>query len=132
MEHLRDSVRLRAYGQRDPLVEYKNEGSQLFHQLQDAIKMQVVNAIFKIGAPIREDMQTPRIQFQHPESVGFGLETSSGAASGVKQISPQTEHQTISSTSSVGRNDSCPCGSGKKYKRCGDLNTEEHKKLMNK
>lgn len=96
MEHLRDSVRLRGYGQRDPLQEFKNEGYQIFQRLLDEINKQIVYTIFRIDVapqpvqPIRTD---------------------------------STERQ-------IGRNDPCPCGSGKKWKRCGLLQTEEHKKLM--
>jgi len=65
MEHLRDSVRLRAYGQRDPLVEYKNEGSRLFRELQTAIRANVVNTIFKVGAPIGpSETQDRRVEEQ--------------------------------------------------------------------
>jgi preprotein translocase subunit SecA len=97
MEHLRDSVRLRGYGQRDPLSEFKNEGFQLFQRLLDEINRQVVNTIFKVDV------------VQKPAPV-------------VNVDMPVDKE--------IGRNDPCPCGSGKKYKRCGLLNTEEHQKLM--
>ncbi len=102
MEHLRDSVRLRGYGQRDPLVEFKNEGYQLFQQLLNQINSDVARMIFRVDvAP------TPA-----PEVVN--LQTAANEAENKE----------------IGRNDPCPCGSGKKWKRCGLLNTEEHKKLM--
>ncbi len=95
MDHLRDSVRLRAYGQRDPLVEYKNEGIRLFQRLLASIQSTVVNTIYKVAlAPVSEPgaMATPH---RHP-----------GRSEGRRG-----KHK-------VGRNDPCPCGSGKKYKRC--------------
>ncbi len=102
MEHLRDSVRLRGYGQRDPLVEFKNEGYQLFQRLLDEINRSVVNMIFRVDvAP------TPA-----PEVVNL------------QAAANEAENKEI------GRNDPCPCGSGKKWKKCGMLNTAEHQKLM--
>ncbi len=95
MEHLRDSVRLRGYGQRDPLIEFKNEGFQLFQRLLAEIDKQIVYMIFKVDV------------VQQPQS-------------------RNTDH----ASRNIGRNDPCPCGSGKKWKKCGLLNTEEHKKLM--
>ena len=92
MEHLRDSVRLRAYGQRDPLIEYKIEGQKLFNELQAAIRSQVAELILKVNM-----MQAPRPQAVKPLSSGLSGSTTK---------------------SSVGRNDPCPCGSGKKYKKC--------------
>ncbi|MBI4363773.1 MAG: preprotein translocase subunit SecA, partial [Candidatus Doudnabacteria bacterium] len=96
MEHLRDSVRLRGYGQRDPLLEFKNEGYQLFQRLLGEIDKQVVYTIFKVDV-----VQQPRVQ---------------GAGDRVQK--------------DIGRNEPCPCGSGKKWKKCGLLNTPEHQRLM--
>jgi preprotein translocase subunit SecA len=96
MEHLRDSVRLRGYGQRDPLQEFKNEGFQLFQRLLEEINKQVAFTIFHVDV------------VSQPAPV-INLDPS------VKEI---------------GRNDPCPCGSGKKWKKCGLLNTAEHQKLM--
>jgi preprotein translocase subunit SecA len=98
IEHLRDSVRLRGYGQRDPLVEFQNEGYTLFQRLLDEINRQVVYTIFRVDVAPQPAPNVPR----------------------------SVENKEI------GRNDPCPCGSGKKYKRCGLLNTEEHQKLMAK
>ncbi len=96
MDHLRDSVKLRAYGGKDPLVEYKNEGRKLFTELLEEIDATIGNNILKAG-----------LQVQHDHS-----------------------HVTLPLDSQVGRNDFCPCGSGKKWKKCGMLNTEEHQQNM--
>ena len=90
MDHLRDSVRLRAYGQKDPLVEYKNEGIRLFRDLQRAINAAVVASVFRIGI----QQQTQHLPMQ---TITLGNSPDSNEA---------------------GRNDPCPCGSGKKYKKC--------------
>ena len=88
MEHLRDSVRLRAYGQQDPLVEYKSEGHRMFKKLLEDIDLSIANAIFQ--AEIKPAALKPREEKFAPAG-------------------PKNE---------VGRNDPCPCGSGKKYKKC--------------
>src|SRR3989344_4790660 len=92
MEYMRSSVRLRAYGQKDPLVEYKNEGARMFKELEGHINVYIANLIFKIG---------------------------------IQQMAPHSHLPTINVRSStfdkngeIGRNDPCPCGSGKKYKKC--------------
>jgi len=99
IDHIRDSVRLRAYSGRDPLVEYKNEGHKAFGQLLATIDADIADNILKAGMQVH---QKPALQSHAVES-------------GKKEI---------------GRNDPCTCGSGKKYKKCGMLNTEEHQKLM--
>ena len=85
MDYLRDSVRLRAYGQKDPLVEYKNEGIKMFRRLLETIQTTIVNTIYKV-------------------SLG--------------PVPPQENFVRVGDKKSVGRNDPCPCGSGKKYKKC--------------
>ncbi len=113
MEHLRDSVRLRAYGQKDPLVEYKHEGARLFRELQAAIRSQIVSTIFKVGAPMPEKpKETGRMEFKKPEAaspVGVSAAISPAGALLGGKLPPKKE---------PGRNDACPCGSGKKYKKC--------------
>jgi preprotein translocase subunit SecA len=88
MENLKGGIGLRAYGQRDPLVEYKKEAYYKFHQLLESIKKQVVYSIYKIS--VKKEEETPS------KDVSLSVRTSK----------------------KVGRNDPCPCGSGKKYKKC--------------
>jgi preprotein translocase subunit SecA len=125
MEHLRDSVRLRAYGQRDPLVEYKNEGVRLFRELQGAIRAQIVGSIFKVGGSVRPAVGE-KIEERKPDAPL--LTVSQADVRGLGLSTPAKK----SGEPEVGRNDLCPCGSGKKYKRCGNLNTEEHQKNLMK
>ncbi len=113
MDHLRDSVRLRGYGQRDPLVEYKKEGYALFKRLLAEINKQIVYTIFKVGVVVEQ----PR-----PQAMNFVTNLSDGGSSATA----------VSQDGGIGRNDPCPCGSGKKYKKCGLLNTPEHQQLMGK
>lgn len=127
MAHLRDSVRLRAYGQRDPLVEYKNEGVKLFRELQGAIRAQVVGTIFKVGLAQQTTnnqqptTRTPNLVFQSSENQPsvFGVNKHGAEIYGQKA---ENKKQVVSN--SHGRNDPCPCGAThsdgrpKKYKRC--------------
>ncbi len=102
MEYLRDSVRLRAYGQRDPLVEYKNESQKLFKDLLTNFEFQVVMTIFKVASPLANK----------------------------KHVASNVPVERSSLQGTANRNDPCPCGSGKKFKRCGFLETTEHKWLI--
>jgi preprotein translocase subunit SecA len=105
MEYLRDSVRLRAYGQRDPLVEYKIEGQRLFNELQTTIGAQVTNLIYKIG-PARPTNSSKRMEYNKTNDPSQPLKAAGH------------QSQTVAGKKEPGRNDPCPCGSGKKYKKC--------------
>lgn len=118
MEYLRDSVNLRAYGQRDPLVEYKKEGLRLFKALEASIDDEARKLLVHVTSGAFREAENTRLREVHEQArligEGDGSAKISHAPSGEK----------------VGRNDLCPCGSGKKWKKCGDLNTEEHQRLM--
>ncbi|MDP2647788.1 MAG: SEC-C metal-binding domain-containing protein, partial [Candidatus Yanofskybacteria bacterium] len=123
MEYLRDSVRLRAYGQRDPLVEYKIEGQRLFDQLNESIKLQVANLIFKVSI-VREPAKM-QVEEKGPLSVSAPEQRRHQ-----ETLYPGDSKIGLSTSLKIGRNDPCPCGSGKKYKKCGLLNTQEHQQKM--
>ena len=108
MEFLRDSVRLRAYGQRDPLVEYKIEGQNMYNQLVMSIGAQVANLIFKVS--FMEQPKISKLEEKRPDIIG----DSAGHAH--QPVINEPTHR--NSEMKVGRNDLCPCGSGKKYKKC--------------
>ncbi|MDO8489365.1 MAG: preprotein translocase subunit SecA [Candidatus Omnitrophota bacterium] len=120
MDSLREGIGLRAYGQRDPLIEYKREAFGMFSQMIAAIEEDAVQTVFKLE-PAKPDRfhgvfsSVPK-EFSHPEAGKFqapavGEEvTSAPAAQAAKPVQP---HQP-----KAGRNDPCPCGSGKKYKKC--------------
>lgn len=107
MDYLRGSVNLRAYGQRDPLVEYKREGLQLFKNMQEAINDQILKLIPHIGAGafVAEEQKLKDTQ-KNMKVAGAEGTVDTNTANTAK---PKNE---------VGRNDPCPCGSGKKYKQC--------------
>lgn len=110
MEYLRGSVNLRAYGQRDPLVEYKKEGLRFFRDMEGAIAHQVGELISNLNVEVLLNMKASTIEAEAREITSDKVAVSMG--------------------NEVGRNEPCPCGSGKKYKKCGILNTDEHQKLM--
>jgi preprotein translocase subunit SecA len=104
MDYTRSSVNLRAYGQRDPLVEYKKEGLRLFREMNDAVNDQVIKILPNIGAGAyrREEEQLKDTQ-KKMILAGGGKEEKVAEKNDVNK---------------VGRNDPCPCGSKKKYKKC--------------
>jgi preprotein translocase subunit SecA len=125
MDYTRSSVNLRAYGQRDPLVEYKKEGQRLFKEMQSAMREQVIKIIPHIvpvqnGVPVNGggsesgNSKAGGIQadlkevHENAQIIGAG-DGSNGGAGGAGGAKKGEE---------VGRNDPCPCGSGKKFKRC--------------
>jgi len=117
MEHLRQSVALRAYAQRDPLVEYKNEGAKMFKRLLAAIQAEVVNLIFKIQAqPQSEVVVVGRPALS--EAKGGNLEAGVTTGSDNMRAQLSTPSTRNSHGKKPGRNDPCLCGSGKKYKKC--------------
>ena len=123
MDYLRSSVNLRAYGQRDPLVEYKKEGLKLFKEMESSISATVASALVSIKSEVRINEPSGVVEI-HQDSGSFDVEEGSNNSSNTPSNVPKISEEKI------GRNDPCPCGSGKKYKKCGELNTEEHQKLM--
>ncbi|MDX9893307.1 MAG: preprotein translocase subunit SecA [Patescibacteria group bacterium] len=136
LNHLRTGIGLQGYGQRDPLVEYKKEAFRLFKELLAAIRKQVVYSIYKMGpaaniAPIVMN-QMPGLSFQAPAKTSQSSKSSiAGLAQNQANLdTPQqqevdsrlaqvpTDDNTHYQGQKVGRNDPCPCGSGKKFKRC--------------
>jgi len=106
MDQLRHGIGLRAYAQRDPVVEYKFEGMNMFEEMIEAIKEDTVRVVLR--ATLRRERQAP-VQQARATSAGFAGEANNEPAKN-------------SSNEKVGRNDPCPCGSGKKYKKCCGAN----------
>jgi len=112
MEYLRGSVNLRAYGQRDPLVEYRKEGTQMYREMEMVLANQVFELIEKLT---KEGTQGALSLGVTPSTPVINLQ-----AMGAEQ----------KQNNEINRNDPCPCGSGKKWKNCGLKNTPEHQQLM--
>lgn len=109
IDYLRTGIGLQGYGQRDPLVEYKRESWRFFNELLSNIQKDVVYTIFKVQTGIQ---LAPSIMADDKLTLKGAQKTSSGEAGIVEgKLRDDSGHK-------VGRNDSCPCGSGKKYKKC--------------
>ena len=129
MDALRQGVGLRAYGQRDPLVEYKREAYDLFAQLMDRIKEEVAMRMFRFATSMNafENFLSalPR-QTVHRETSAFGQARAAASTTGANSAAGAAFDEAVRSAPApvrrdepkVGRNDPCPCGSGKKYKKC--------------
>ena len=119
IDDLREGVTLRAYGQRDPLVEFKNEAFRLFESLVDKIDEELSHRIFRIGvaAPQPEiPLNLARENVDKSDTTGLSGNAEETAKSGQKAFPSSTESQI--SSYKLGRNDPCWCGSGKKWKHC--------------
>ncbi len=113
MEYLRSSVNLRAYGQRDPLVEYRKEGLQMFKAMREAINMHVLSIIQTIEAKTAENVSREREVDMKNISASHSGEGNGGSPRPNVSEKPKNADGKM-----IGRNDPCPCGSGKKYKKC--------------
>ncbi len=110
MDHLRDGIGLRGYGQKDPLIEYKREGYDLFAGMMERIKSDTLDRLFRVQAVRNEgELAAP------PPPVMSRPQPKLTLNRGEEPVTVQTVHR---NDDKVGRNDPCPCGSGKKYKKC--------------
>ncbi len=101
MDDLKQGIYLRAYGQHDPVIEYKNEGYEMFQAMVQAIREETIRRMFLAQLRTNQEVKRERVA----EEVGTNAE-------------PQVKKQPIKKTNKVGPNDPCPCGSGLKYKKC--------------
>jgi preprotein translocase subunit SecA len=122
MDHLKEGIGLRGYGQRDPLLEYKREAFELFEELEYKINADSVQRLFRIQLTAPEAAPVRRRPLARPLQMGRGAGPAplQSAADGGGPIQPaEARPVTIRREApKVGRNDPCPCGSGKKYKKC--------------
>ncbi|HKY73252.1 MAG TPA: preprotein translocase subunit SecA [Nitrospira sp.] len=109
MDHLRDGIGLRGYGQKDPLIEYKREGYDLFAGMMERIKSDTIERLFLVQAVRENERSAP------PPPIVSRPQPKLTLNRGEEPVSAPTVHR---SDDKVGRNDPCPCGSGKKYKKC--------------
>jgi preprotein translocase subunit SecA len=111
MDQLRQSVNLRGYGQKNPVQEFKRESFEMFTQLLDTINIEIVKALSSVNleqvSTQQKEIIEERVQADNPEPPQRKAPPS-------KRATPQIAKRNVK----VGRNDPCPCGSGKKYKQC--------------
>ncbi|MBX7041849.1 MAG: preprotein translocase subunit SecA [Ignavibacteria bacterium] len=130
MDDLKEGINFRAYGQKDPLIEYKSDGFKLFVEMLDSLNAAVVNFIYKFTAQAPEEAKTARAPMQpspsrmrtyHQSSEGMGY---IGGGEQPEQ-DPNARHTPVKVGEKIGRNDPCFCGSGKKYKNCHGRTSKE-------
>ncbi|HMO51039.1 MAG TPA: preprotein translocase subunit SecA [Kiritimatiellia bacterium] len=136
MDALRQGVGLRAYGQRDPLVEYKREAYTMFSDLMDKIKSDVTDRMFRSATSLNAFQSflsaLPKVQTQHASVTTLGGGAGASPSAPPRAMNPQEAAMQAAlarkpepvrrDLPKVGRNDPCPCGSGKKYKQCHGRN----------
>jgi len=131
MDQLKEGIGLRAYGQRNPLIEYQKEGYNLFQEMEDNVKGEIVGKLFRVQIA-RDDQAArgvpqERISLIHREFDSTGAMSLAAPPPGGDQEGPphpgmrrpeEKAKPVVREAAKVGRNDPCPCGSGKKYKKC--------------
>ena len=124
MDYLRQGIHLRGYAQKQPKQEYKRESFELFTELLEKVKREVTQLLARVRVRSEDEIaeleaqdrqrmeaQANRMQFQHPDMGGYGADEEAAEAQGAAGANLRTGAK-------VGRNEPCPCGSGKKYKQC--------------
>ncbi len=106
MDQLRDGIGLRGYGQKDPLIEYKREGYDMFAGMMDRIKLDTLDRLYHVQA-VRSERPEPVLRAPQRQKMSFNRGEDREPVRPVQRV-----------TDKVGRNDPCPCGSGKKFKKC--------------
>ena len=119
MDHLKEGIGLRGYGQKDPLLEYKKEAFAMFQDMDLRVKQEIIERLFRIQLAEEQDLARMRrvekeMEFVHREAASSlsaaqaaGADKAEQRIAQIKRVDPK-----------VGRNDPCPCGSGKKFKKC--------------
>ena len=108
MEQLKRGIHLRGYAQRDPVVEYRNEGYDMFDQMIANIRDDTTRLFLSAKIQVIDEQEAPKEM----------VESGAGAAGKISNPDEEEENASAKPTAKVGRNDPCPCGSGKKYKKC--------------
>ncbi|MDP2838025.1 MAG: preprotein translocase subunit SecA [Candidatus Moranbacteria bacterium] len=132
IDYLRQGIGLRGYGQRDPLIEYKREAFDLFLGLMDTVRKTYLMTILKV------EQRNEALAEERPREMQFRgaseniesfatLKGEAQASAGSAQGGEASKQIPLIKEDTVGRNDPCPCGSGKKWKKCGMINAPEHK-----
>lgn len=119
MDYLRQGIGLRGYAQKNPKQEYKREAFEMFTTMLDRVKTEVITVLAKVQ--LREESQVDELERRQQEMSQEGLELRHADASSTAAEAPQQAQEPstfIREAPKVGRNEACPCGSGKKYKQC--------------
>ncbi|MFH1896007.1 MAG: SEC-C metal-binding domain-containing protein, partial [bacterium] len=124
MDDMREGVGLQAYGQKDPLVIYRQEGRELFERLVGQIWATIAERLERVNIEVKDKLPSPtpavplgNLELKHQVS-DLGVADEVAALAEGRTRRPPTKPTTVTKDAKVGRNDPCPCGSGKKYKKC--------------
>jgi preprotein translocase subunit SecA len=115
IDHLKEWVPQMSYAQKDPLVEYKKQSFNLFEEMLDRIDTETVRALYHLQVTIEEPPEQRLQRRQRRGHLSYTKANANAAAAGEEAGKPRT---VVSDHPKIGRNDPCPCGSGKKYKKC--------------
>jgi preprotein translocase subunit SecA len=110
LDHLKEGISLRGYGQRDPLQEYKKESFELFEMMRERVENDIIQKLFRYE-PVTEEAMLEQRARQQRAAPKIEL-------SAPPKVEGQRPQPAVNREAKVGRNDPCPCGSGKKYKKC--------------
>jgi len=105
MDMLREGINLRAYGQRNPLIEYKIEAYDVFQEMIDTIQQDIAKLMFRVNIVAQQPQPEDHLK-------------NAKESRGEEEPEAETKQKPVVNKEHVGRNDLCPCGSGKKYKNC--------------
>ena len=121
LDHLRQGIHLRGYAQKNPKQEYKREAFELFGAMLEAVKLEVIKVLNMVeirsadeAPPIDDKPHVENVRLQHADYD----DALAGAAEADAEAKPKPAQPVVRQSQKVGRNDPCPCGSGKKYKHC--------------
>ena len=127
MDQLREGIGLRAYGQKNPLIEYKNEGFAMFEEMMTQTNEETLKRIFRtdlsnlVSTDMRVEQKTKNLETKKNLNVLSSMQQAQSAnqhTGAAQPFAPNQKRQPIKVDKKIGRNDLCPCGSGKKYKKC--------------
>jgi preprotein translocase subunit SecA len=124
MDHLRDSVRLRGYGQKDPLNEYKREAYNMFSSFMNRVYANTCKILFNVRLVSQEEVDLQKKEEERQRLNQRRISEERKDVLGAKPKEEEKAKPVRRVTPKVGRNDPCPCGSGKKYKKCCGMNEE--------
>ncbi|EMH6405320.1 preprotein translocase subunit SecA [Providencia rettgeri] len=122
MDYLRQGIHLRGYAQKDPKQEYKRESFSMFANMLEALKYEVISTLSKVQVRLPEEVEALEQQ-RREEAERLAKRQQLSHEAGAESLMTETEAKIATQGHKIGRNDPCPCGSGKKYKQChGRLN----------
>ena len=118
MDYLRQGIGLRGYAQKQPMQEYKRESFEMFTDLLDNIKREVIRILARVQVKAEEDVEAVEARRRQEAPMQFRHDEARAAGGPAPDAAPPTPETFVREGRKVGRNEPCPCGSGQKYKHC--------------